>query len=351
MTYFRHYWEAPDDSGSAPVEDAPEETTDAAAEAPEEAQEPLSFTPEDDAEDFGSRFQRFAENHDDPRTARQEYGRHVDHLQSAFGRLSQGGEWTDQDKASAEALGFDLPQPAEEAEEEAEPIWGAPWAEPSTYEDLTTLAQSDPGRALVFIDKQPEGTIDPTFRQQVLAYWASPEGGNDAAGMVAYEREKARTDAISAAKTYAEQLRDELRTEFGDVRQKYEADTQAGRIATVDNLALRARSEIPDFAEHEAGVIQILSSNVDQDPTYLPRLLALPAEQQLQHISDLTGAAAWRNRPQAAAEAEEEAAAQVAAKTQAGSERGRGAAGSSSSSQSAAKKKFTEDIKRGLEVV
>jgi hypothetical protein len=332
------------------LEPAAEETTNVATEAPEETPDAPTFGVDDIAEGLGSRFQERFLAHHDPADAIAKYGESVEHLQSAFGRLSQGGAPTAEDLAAAEALGIELPQPQEEPEDEVQPIWGAPWAEPTTYEDLTQLAQSDPGRALTWIDKQPDGTIDPTFRQQVVAYWASPEGGNDHAGALAYEREKARADAIQEAKAYADERFEAMRQEFGDVRQKYEADTQAGRIATVDNLAIKARSEIPDFQEHEAGVIEILKSNVDQDPTYLPRLLSLPLAQQLQHISDLTGAAAWRNRPQAQAEAEAEAAAQEQAKVSAGSERGSRSAGASggSSAQSAMKAKHLADIKAAI---
>lgn len=343
--YFRRYYEAPDDTGAAVADEVEPDEADGAAEVPVEAPEAPSFSPEDDAEHFGSRFQeRFASKHD-PVTARMEYAKSVEHLQSAYGRISQGGAPTAEDFAAAEALGIELPQPVEE---QVEPIWGAPWAEPDSYEDIEKLALSNPQKALEFIDKQPEGRIDPAFRQQVVAYWASPEGANDHAGALSYEREKARADAIVEAKAYADERFEAMRQEFGDVRQKYEADTHKGHIASVDLLVTRAKADIPDFIQHEPGVLELVKRNVAVDDTYLPRLLALPVEQQLEHFTELTGSAAWRNRPQAQADADAEAQAAEAAKLGAAGQRGRTAAGSSNTAQSDLKRRHLESIERAV---
>jgi hypothetical protein len=115
-------------------------------------------------------------------------------------------------------------------------------------------------------------------------------------------------------------------------------------------MTTRARAEIPNFEEYSGGVTELMQENLAQDPSYAERLFALSVDQQLKHISDLTGVAAWRAsvRAQAAAPAEAEAA--DAAKVAAGSERGRGAASSpGEGGQSAMKKKFTEDIRKALE--
>jgi hypothetical protein len=93
-----------------------------------------------------------------------------------------------------------------------------------------------------------------------------------------------------------------------------------------------------------------MQENIAQDPTYAQRLFALSVEDQLRHISDLTGVAAWRAQFHAQAEAETEAAAATAAKESAAGQRGRGSAGQpgTPSQQSEMKKKLTQDIKDAL---
>lgn len=328
---------------AALVED---ETTDAAAEAPEEAPAAPTFTPEDDAQDLGSQYQRFAENHDDPRTARREYGKHVDQIQSALGRIHRGIEPTPEDLESLEALGYEMPEPAVE---EVEPLWGAPWAEPTTYDEIAQLATQDPARAMEFIDRQPEGRIDPAFRQQVLAWWANPEGGGDAVGMTAYLAQFSETRAETRAREAMEQMREEIRAEFGDVRAKHNDDIVEALHNKETLMTTRAKAEIPNFKEHAAGVEEIMKENIALDPDYAAKLFALDVDDQLRHISDLTGVAAWRATVRAAAEAPAQQEAADAAKVAAGSERGRGAASTSGEGQSAMKKKFTEDIRKALE--
>ena len=336
------------DGGQEPAVE-PASDASVAAEAPEAAPAAPSFAVEDIAAGLGARFQERFLAHHEPAAAISEYGKSVEHLQSAYGRLSQGGEPTDEDRAHAEALGVELPT-YEEPEEEPTPLWGAPWLEPTDYASFTEMVERNPRGAMEFIDKQPEGVIDPDVRQQVLAYWASPEHANDYAGALAYEKQQAETRAFDKAKSYADERYADLEQRLTPFQERAAASDQQARFAMIDALALRARTTIPGFEDYEEGVVAIVKQNAAQDPTYIEKLLACTPEEQLQHINDVTGTAAWRNRPAAQAEATAEAEAAVEQKVKAGSERGSGAAGSTSgsSSKSAAKKQFTAEITAAL---
>lgn len=339
-----------EEGGLEPAVEAPDEggvATETAEEAPA-----ASFGVDDIASGLGSVFQERFLAHHEPAEALRLYGEARDHLQSAYGRIAQGGEPTDEDVAAAEALGIDLPEYAEPEVTAPEPIWGAPWAEPTDYDGIVAMVQTDPARAMAFIDRQAEGVIDPSFRQQVLAYWANPEGGNDPAAMVAYEREQARVAAISEAKAYAEQLRDELRDELAPVHARNAEADQAQRVMNAKLMVQEARAGIPDFGDHEEGVIALIEEGMKQyGPSYFENILQATPEARLQYLSDLTGAAAWRNRPAAQAEADAAQKAAEAAKVGAGSEKGRGgpSRAGGASPQSEMKKKFSEDIRRAVE--
>lgn len=319
----------PDEAGDVAVEDAP----------------PPTFTPEDDAQDLGARYQQFAAQHDDPRVARREYGRHVDQVQSALGRIHRGIDPTDEDLASLEALGYEMPEPVEEEPEAVEPLWGAPWAEPTTMDEFYALANARPDQAMAFIDANP-GKVNDETRQQVLAYWAE----NDRAAAISYEREQARQQAITEAQAYADEQIRALREELAPVHQRNAEADQANRVTNAKLMVQEARAGIPDFADHEDGVIKLIEEGMQQyGASYFENILQATPEARLQYLSDLTGAAAWRSRPAAQAEAEAQQKAAEAAKVGAGSERGRGAASTpGGNAPSAMKKKFTEDIKAAL---
>lgn len=330
----------------------PADDSSVATEAPEAPVEAASFAVDDLASSLGSVFQERFLAHHAPAEAIRLYGEARDHLHAAYGRIAQGGEPTQEDLAAAEALGIDLPEPVAEEPVAPEPIWGAPWSDPTDYDGIVAMVQSHPARAMAFIDRQPEGVIDPAFRQQVLAYWANPEGGNDPAGMVAYEREQARTNAISEAKAYADQQLAALREELGPVHQRNADADQAQRVMNAKLMVQEARAGIPDFGDHEEGVIKLIEEGMTQyGASYFENILNATPEARLQYLSDLTGAAAWRNRPVAQAEAAAQEKAAETAKVAAGSERGRGGASraGSASPQSEMKKKFTEDMRRAVE--
>lgn len=350
MTYFRRYYEAPDDTGAAVADEAePDAPDDAAPDAPEAPPAAPTFTPEDLASGLGTRYQeRFAAHHE-PAQALSEYGKSVEHLQSAYSRLSQGGEATDEDRQAAEALGIQLPEPVEDA---PEPIWGAPWIDPDDFDSIVALVQTDPARGMALIDKQPE-RFDPAFRQQVLAYWASPEGGNDPAGMVAYEREQGRLAAIDAAKTYADERYAELEQRLTPLQQGAAEASQQAVSAKIDLLVQRAVSEIPEYSEYQPGIEALVTRYANAyGMEYFTNLVALPAEQQMAHVRELVGAAMMASRPQAEAQAQADAEAAEAAKVGAAGQRGRGANGSSNDSMSQAKRDHLASFERlqGVEV-
>lgn len=336
-----------------PDEDTPEvegglepavEETSAPTEAPEAPVDaPVTFTAEQLAEhlpQFGDRFLA----HHDPAEALALYGQRDRNVQAALTRYTQGAP-TDDDIETLREGGYEIPDQEPVA---PEPIWGAPWVDPSDYDGIVQLAQSDPGRAMLFIDKQPEGVIDPTFRQQVLQYWASSEGGNDPAGMVAYERQKARDDAIEAARAYSDERYAELEQRLTPIQERAAQADFNEMKANVTVLASRANAEVPNFGDHEDAVIKLLEERANYDPTYLPRLFALPIEQQLQEVYDLTGVAAYRAIPavQAAAAAAEATTEQ--AKLGAAGQRGRAAAGAPSSPQSDLKREHLASIERAV---
>lgn len=346
--YFRRYYEAPDDSGAA-VEDAPApDAPDVATEAPETpAAEPITFTPELLAEHLPQFQERFLAHHD-PAEALRLYGERDRNVQAALTRYTQGAP-TDADVETLRESGYEIP----EAEEAApEPIWGAPWVDPDNYDDIVALVQRDPAKGMALIDKQPE-RFDPDFRQQVLAYWASPEGGNNPAAMVAYEREQSRLAAIAEAKTYADERYAELEQRLTPLQQGAAEANHQAVSAKIDLLVERAAAEIPEFNEYQDGVKAIVERYAEAyGIDYFTRLVNLPPDQQIAHVREVVGAAMMAGRPAAMAEAEAERVAQEAAKAGAAGQRGRGANGSSNDAMTQAKREHLEAFQRldGIEV-
>lgn len=330
-----------EEGGLEPAVEAPE-GAEVDAESPEAvADAPITFTAAQLAEHLPQFQERFLAHHD-PAEALALYGQRDRNVQAALTRYTQGAP-TDEDVETLRESGYEIPEPAEEA---PEPIWGAPWVDPSDYDGIVQMVQTDPSRAMAFIDKQPEGVIDPSFRQQVLAYWASPEGGNDPAAMVAYERQKARDDAIEAARAYSDERYAELEQRLTPIQERAAQADFNEMKANVTVLASRAMSEVPNFADHEEGVIKLMEDRAGYDPTYLTRLFALPLDQQLQEVYDLTGVVAYRAIPAVKAEADAAAATAEQAKLGAAGQRGRGAAGASNSPQSDLKRRHMESFQK-----
>lgn len=327
-----------EEGGPEPAVDAPE-VADVDAEAPEApAAAPITFTAEQLAEHLPQFQERFLAHHD-PSDALRLYGERDRNVQAALTRYTQGAP-TDADVETLRESGYEIP---DQEPEPVEPLWGAPWAEPTTMDEFNKIAAERPWDALAFVDANP-GRVNDDTRLQVLNYWAE----HDRAAAMAYEINHTKQQQASEFKAMLDERDAALRQELTPIQQRAaEADHQA-QVANVTILASQARQTIPDFAEHEEGVIALLSERADYDPTYLPRLFALPIPQQLQELNDLTGAAAWRARPAAQAKAEADAATAEQAKLGAAGQRGRGAAGASNSPQSDLKREHLASIERAV---
>lgn len=351
MSYFRRYYEAPDDSGAA-VEDAPApDAPDVATEAPETpAAEPFAFTPELLAEHLPQFQERFLAHHD-PAEALRLYGERDRNVQAALTRYTQGAP-TDADVETLRESGYEIPEQEEAA---PEPIWGAPWVDPDNYDDIVALVQRDPAKGMALIDKQPE-RFDPDFRQQVLAYWASPEGGNNPAAMVAYEREQSRLAAIAEAKAYTDERLSAAEQRWTPLEQRAQESDREAVGAKINLLIGRASTDIPELSEHGPAVLGIVEryqkwyESMGRD--YSAELVAMPMEAQMAHMREVVGAAMMAGRPAAMAEAEAERQAAEAAKAGAAGQRGRGANGSSNDAMTQAKREHLEAFQRldGIEV-
>lgn len=325
------------EGGPEPIVE-PEAPDAAGVEAPE-VDAPITFTAEQLAEHLPQFQERFLAHHD-PAEALALYGQRDRNVQAALTRYTQGAP-TDEDVETLRESGYEIPEAVEQVEEPM-PLWGAPWNEPTDYDSFVALANTRPDKAMEFIDKQPAGVIDADTRQQVLNYWAQ----HDAASAIKYEQEQGHKRAADEAKAYADERYAELEQRMTPLQERASKAQEQELMATATMLAVTARDRVPDFANHEDGVVEILKENVAQDPTYLPRLLALPIEQQLIHMSDLTGAAAWRKQPAEVAAAAEAEAATKTSKITAAGERGRSAPTSNGDQQSEAKKRHVESFQR-----
>lgn len=330
------------DGGPEPAAE-PVEDAGAAVDAPEAAApEPVTFTAEQLAEHLPQFSERFLAHHD-PAEALALYGQRDRQLQAAFTRFNQGETLTEDDVAALEAHGYVRPE--EEPEEPAQPLWGAPWAEPTDYDSFVQLANTRPDKAMEFIDRQPAGVIDADTRTQVLNYWAE----HDRAAAISYEREQGRLAAVEAAKQYADERYAELEQRLAPVQKGHLDATNEAREAKLGNLANLAKARVPDFEEHADGVAAMLDRyGQHYGISYFDNLLALPIEQQLEHITELTGAVAWKGRPAAEAAAQAESAAADAAKINAGGQRGRAASGTNGSNDAPSQRKrdFTASFER-----
>lgn len=346
--FFRLAWEAADDSGAAPV-GAPEPDEpegDATPDTPEAAA-PVTFTADQLAEHLPQFADRFLAHHD-PTEALKLYGERDRNVQAALTRYTQGAP-TDADLDTLREGGYEIPEQVEEPEEPAQPLWGAPWAEPTDYESFARLANERPDKAMAWIDKQPAGVVDEDTREQVLAYWEE----HDRKGARAYEREHIRSAVQDETKSWTQEQLDALRSELAPVHQQHLAATNDARNAKFANLVNFAHQNVPEFLQHQDGVIEMIEKSIlpaytaqGRDPVqWFDEVLALSPEQQVKYLGQLTGAAAWGARPAVEAQAQAEAAAAETAKIAAGGQRGRGAA-SGGDSQSQAKRDFTASFER-----
>lgn len=312
-----------DQGDDVEIDDEPD--VDAEVDEHEEV-EPQRWTMDEIAEQLGPRFaERYLEPHGE--NALSEYGKS---FESTLGLVGRGAHREPQDEEVYRSLGIEPPAPEEPAEEFVAPLYGAPWAEPESWDELVELAQSQPRRAAEFAlarDDLPNET-----KAWFFANWASV----DAAG--AFEYNQAAT--TKAAQAYADERAAEIRAEVNPLVQDHMT-----RNATM--LIDRAKADIPGFTDHSATVSALMDERQAQNPAYQKWFLSADTATQMRELRDLTGIAVYRNAPALDAADAEAAADKEAAKTRAKTETARSAGtGQASTPQTEFKKKNLEDFKK-----
>lgn len=282
---FRRWYEAAADQGAA-TEDPPDEPDDEGGEEGEEEPEPQRYTMEELAEHLGPRFQeRFASSHEGPEALR----KFAESYEHATSLIAKGAHLEPQDQALYDSLGIEPPQPQAEPEPEYEPIYGVPWAEPTSWDELVELAGRNPRAAAEFALKQ-EDFPDET-KAWFFANWASV----DSAGAFAYNQ----AATAQAARQYADEQSAALRQQVQPV-----IDDHMTRNAHL--LVERAGETIQGFKEHGVAISQLMDERQRRDNSYHEWFLNATLEEQLQELRDLTGVAIYRAQPAAEAEAQQE---------------------------------------------
>lgn len=319
---FYRLFETPADQGAAAVEEP-----DIEEGGEEETSEPARYTMEELAEHLGPTFQeRFAGSHEGP-DALKKFGESYQHAQTL---ISRGGRVEPEDAALYESLGMTPPEPEAPAEEYREPIYGVPWAEPSSWDELVDLAGRNPRAAAEFALKQDD------FPDETKAWFFANWASVDAAGAFAYNQ--AATTA--AARAYADEQTAAIRSQVEPL-----VHDRMTRNATL--LVERAAETIPGFNDHSTVVAKLMDERQARDKGYHEWFLNASLEAQLQEMRDLTGVAVFRAAPAAEQQAQDDLAAAEEAKTRTKTETARtGGTREKPSAQSEMKKKNLADFKK-----
>lgn len=317
--------EAVEDEPAGEPADEPDDDDDEGGSEVEEA-EPARYTMAEIAEQLGPRFsERYLEPHGDKALA--EYGKS---FENTLGLVGRGAHREPQDDEVYRSLGLEPPEPEAEEEPIVAPLYGAPWAEPESWDELVELAGTNPRRAAEFAlarDDLPNET-----KAWFFANWASV----DAAG--AFEYNQSATTA--AAQRYADEQAAAIRAEVGPLVQDHMT-----RNATM--LVDRAREQIPGFNDHSPAVAQLMDERQKQNPAYHEWFLNADLGTQLQEMRDLTGIAIFRAQPAAEAQAAQEEADLEASKTRAKTETTRASGtGRASTQQSDFKRQNVEAFRK-----
>lgn len=282
--FWHSYYETPADQGGGPAVDDPPETDNDLID--EEPAEPVRFSMEELSEHLGPRFaERFAGSHEGPEALR----KFAESYENAQTLISRGGQRSPEDEALYESLGITPPQPEPEPEPVREPIYGVPWAQPETWDELVDLAGRNPRAAAEFALAQ-EDFPDET-KAWFFANWASV----DAAGAFAYNQ--AATTA--AARAYADEQTAQIRSQVEPLVQDHMT-----RNATL--LVDRAAESIPGFADHGDAISKLMDERQQRDNRYHEWFLNATLDTQLQELRDLTGIAVFRAQPAAVQQAQDE---------------------------------------------
>lgn len=293
--YFRRYYEAADDSGAADAVE-PAEVEEVDAPEVEEAPEPQeSYTRAELAELLGPRFERFA-SHEGPEAFRQ-FGSAYD---SATGLIRQGAHLEPQDPSVYERIGIDPSEISQPEPDEAPGIFGAPWEQPTTWDEYVAYAQSDSPdqrRLAAYGVLQADGPDDAT-KQWFYNQWAQA----DPHGAAAYIQQS----TMSAAEQRLADL--EARLEA-----RYAATHEDLLTRNSQDLMEAAKSQVKGFEDHAQGVLSLWNERVQQDAGYAERFLSAPRPEQIKELRRMTIIAAAESEPartaaQAAAADETDAA-------------------------------------------
>lgn len=322
--YFRRLYETPADQGAA-VEDAPVDDVEVDDDTEVDAPAEETYTRAQLTEMLGPRFaERYADKHE----GAEAFKKYAESYENATSLIGRGGHRTPQDEQLYRDLGIEPPEAEPEPEYEAEPLYGAPWAPPQSWDELVALAEQNPRAAAEFAmgrDDLPDNT-----KAWFFANWASV----DAAGAFAYNQ----AATTKAAQEYADKVAAEIRSQVDPL-------VHDRMVANGQVMIGQARDTIPGFAENAQNVSSLLAERQLRDPQYHAWFLNATLKEQLSELRDLTGVAIYRNQPAADAAAAEQLAETEAEKTRSKSETGR-TAGSRGGpgAQSAMKKKNLEDF-------
>ncbi len=281
MNYFRRYYEAADDSGADPGETVLEDVEETIEEeaAPEE-----TYTRSQLAELLGPRFERFAAHEGDE--AFRQFG-------SAYGSatdlIRQGAHLSPQDPSVYEGIGLDpaeIQLPAPEPEQGPE-IYGVPWAQPTAWDEINQLANSEhmehkktAAMAVLELKDAPED-----YKRAYFDNWA---------GAGQYDALSYQQAAIQAEIDRREgELEARILERMGPLQQSH-------LDAYASSLVSQAQATIPGFSEHQVEVDRLLRARAERYPGYenlfdIKGPESLP--QQLAELRELTLIAAANAAP------------------------------------------------------
>jgi hypothetical protein len=323
--------DAPDEGGLEPADEPnepPVEEDDAveAEAAPEE-----TYTRQQLAELLGPRFERFA-SHEGEEAFRQ-YGQAYE---SATGLIRQGAHLEPQDPSVYERIGLDAAEVPQPAQEEPQGLWGTPWQEPTTWEEVQAYANTDdPGArrlAAMAVLRDPNAPDD--IKNAYFNHWAQL----DPAGATLYSQQALVSQQQQIADQIREELRAEMQAQYGPVQQQHVTET-------IDAMIARASAEIPGFVEHKQGIVTLMQEREQRYPGYTERFNNASLDERVAELDELTTIAAKRFAPQRKAAQKKTVEDTDAAIRASQSETGR-SNGAPETEQQAMKRRSLEDARR-----
>lgn len=298
--------DAIEEGGLEPAAEEP--TTDVALAEPEvEVEEEPTFRLSEIAEAL-PHFDRFAKDHQGIDALRQ-YGGAYDNSRRL---ISQGGHLTRQEEDAYRAAGIDPAevQVPQQEEPEAPGLWGVPWQVPTTWEEVQQYAGSDDpeARRLAWVAVAQEPSAPENVKQAYFAHWAQI----DPAGATLYNQQ-AMQAALDARMAEVE----------ARIEERYGKTHEDLVSRNVTSLMETAKTQIPGFQEHAAGVQALFNANAENYPGFQERFFNATLADQLTELRRLTIIAAAEAAPARQASAANAADATDAAKQRARTETSR----------------------------